>query len=43
MTADEAMLEMEPGQDYLTYRDAETGRLSVLFRRPDGHFDLIET
>jgi len=43
MTAEEAMFEMEPKRDYLTYRDSQTGRLSVLFRRPDGNFDLIET
>jgi ribosome hibernation promoting factor len=43
MTLDEAMLEMEASQDYLVYRDAQTDRVSVLMRRPDGHFDLIES
>ena len=43
MTIDEAVLEMESGQDYLVYRDAQTERLSVLLRRRDGHFDLIES
>ena len=44
MTLEEALLEMEQGRDYsyLVYRDAETDRLSVLVRRRDGHFDLIE-
>lgn len=43
MTLEEAMLEMEASQDYLVYRDAQTDRVSVLMRRPDGHFDLIES
>ena len=42
MTLDEAILEMEKDLDYLVYRDAEKERLSVLVRRRDGHFDLIE-
>jgi putative sigma-54 modulation protein len=43
MTLDEAMLEMEASQDYMVYRDARTDRVTVLMRRPDGHFDLIES
>ena len=43
MTVDEAMLEMEASQDYMVYRDATTDRVTVLMRRPDGHFDLIES
>jgi ribosome hibernation promoting factor len=43
MTLEEAMLEMEASQDYMVYRDAETDKVSVLMRRPDGHFDLIES
>lgn len=43
MTVDEAMLEMEDSQDYMVYRDARTDRVTVLMRRPDGHFDLIES
>jgi putative sigma-54 modulation protein len=43
MTLEEAMLEMEASQDYLIYRDAQTDRLTVLMRRADGHFDLIES
>jgi putative sigma-54 modulation protein len=42
MTLDEALMEMERKHDYLVYRDAETGRVSVLVRRRDGHFDLVE-
>jgi putative sigma-54 modulation protein len=42
MTLDEALLEMEKGRDYLVYRDAETDRVSVLVRRRDGHFDLVQ-
>jgi len=43
MTLDEAVLEMDKDRDYLAYRDAERGGLSVLVRRRDGHFDLIES
>lgn len=42
MTLDEAVLEMDNDRDYLVYRDSETDRVSVLVRRRDGHFDLIE-
>jgi putative sigma-54 modulation protein len=42
MTLDEALLEMDPGRDYLVYRDADTDRISVLLRRRDGNFDLVE-
>ena len=43
MTLDEAVLEMEKDRDYMVYRDAETDRLSVLVRRRDGNFDLVES
>src|SRR5262245_48555044 len=42
MTLDEAILEMDRKRDYLVYRDADTDRISVLMRRKDGHFDLVE-
>ena len=42
MTLDEAVLEMDKTRNYLVYRDAETDRVRVLVRRPDGHFDLVE-
>ncbi|HXK07005.1 MAG TPA: ribosome-associated translation inhibitor RaiA [Verrucomicrobiae bacterium] len=43
MTLDEAVLEMDSSRDYLVYRDAETDKVSVLVRRRDGHFDLVES
>jgi putative sigma-54 modulation protein len=43
MTLDEAMLELERDGDYVVYRDAERDCLSVLLRRRDGNFDLIES
>jgi putative sigma-54 modulation protein len=42
MTLEEALLEMEKKRDYLVYRDAETDRIAILFRRRDGNFDLVE-
>jgi len=42
MTLDEALLEMEKDRDYLVYRDAESDRVTVLVRRRDGDFDLVE-
>jgi putative sigma-54 modulation protein len=42
MTLDEALMQMDKKRDYLVYRDAETDRVSVLVRRRDGHFDLVE-
>src|SRR5271163_1731283 len=42
MTLDEAMLEMEQDRDYVVYRDTDQQGVSVLVRRRDGHFDLIE-
>jgi hypothetical protein len=41
MTLEEALLEIDD-RDYIVYRDAETDRLSMLVRRRDGNFDLIE-
>jgi len=44
MTLEEAMLEIErDGDNYVVYRDAARNCLSVLVRRPDGNFDLIES
>jgi len=42
MTLDEALFEMEQGHDYLVYRDSDREKISVLVRRRDGRFDLIE-
>jgi ribosome hibernation promoting factor len=43
MTLEEAMLELEKDGDYVVYRDSDRNCLSVLVRRPDGNFDLIES
>jgi len=43
MTLDEAIIEMEQSSDYVVYRDSHKNCLSVLVRRPDGNFDLIES
>ena len=43
MTIEEAILEMEDGTNYMVYRDSDRDCLSVLLRRPDGNFDLIES
>src|ERR1051325_7156637 len=43
MTLEEAMIEMEKRDGYMVYRDADRECVSVLVRRKDGHFDLIES
>jgi putative sigma-54 modulation protein len=43
MTLEEALMAMEQDRDYLVYVDAETDNVSVLIRRRDGNFDLVET
>jgi putative sigma-54 modulation protein len=42
ITLDEALLLMDKDRDYVVYRDADKQCVSVLVRRRDGHFDLIE-
>ena len=42
MTLEEALLKMDKTKDYMVYRDSETDKVSVLVRRRDGHFDLVE-
>ncbi len=42
MTLDEAMIAID-GRAYVVYRDADKECVSVLIRRPDGNFDLIES
>jgi putative sigma-54 modulation protein len=42
MTLDEAMIEID-ARPYVVYRDAEKDSVSVLIRRSDGGFDLIES
>ncbi len=43
MTLEEAIIEMESARVYVVYRDSDRNCLSVLVRRPDGNFDLIES
>jgi putative sigma-54 modulation protein len=43
MTLEEAMLELEKDGDYVVYHDSSRDCLSVLVRRSDGNFDLIES
>jgi putative sigma-54 modulation protein len=43
MTVDDAVIELVSGaRPVLVFRDAESDGVTVLFRRPDGHFGLIE-
>lgn len=42
MNAEEAMLEMNAKKNYIAFRDSDSGGVSILIRRPDGHFDLVE-
>ncbi|HUA61273.1 MAG TPA: ribosome-associated translation inhibitor RaiA [Verrucomicrobiae bacterium] len=42
MTVEEAVMDLDKHRDYVVYRDAETGRTTVLIRRRDGHLDLVE-
>jgi putative sigma-54 modulation protein len=41
ITLDEALMEIED-RAYVVYRDAETNRVSVLLRRRDGNYDLVQ-
>lgn len=43
MTLEEAMIEMESKLPYFVYRDSDRNCLSVLVRREDGNYDLIES
>ncbi len=43
MTAEEAALDLSAKTDqFVVFRDADTNRLGVLFKRQDGNFGLIE-
>jgi putative sigma-54 modulation protein len=42
MTVDEAMIAIG-SRDYMVYRDTDRDCLSVLIRRKDGNFDLVES
>jgi putative sigma-54 modulation protein len=43
MTMEEAIMEMESGDSYTVFRNSQANCLSVLVRRGDGNFDLIES
>ncbi len=43
MNLDDAMLALSGGdQSFLVFRDARSDGVTILYRRPDGHFGLIE-
>jgi putative sigma-54 modulation protein len=43
MTLEEAMMQIGDSKDYLIYRDMDAEQaISVLIRRKDGHFDLVQ-
>lgn len=43
LTPEEAALQLsQTGDHFLVFRDAEGGRVAVLYRRKDGHYGLIE-
>jgi putative sigma-54 modulation protein len=41
MTADEAVLEIESGKEFVVFRDAANGGVAVLFKRKDGNLGMI--
>lgn len=43
MTVEEAMLEIDAGEDYFVFEETVSGKRNVLLRRKDGHFDLIDS
>ncbi len=42
MTPDDAMAGMSPKDQFVVFRNVESDRIGVLYRRPDGNFGLIE-
>ena len=43
MTAEEAALDLSSKPDnFIVFRDADTGRIGILYKRQDGNFGLIE-
>ena len=43
MSADEAVLQMELlGHSFFVYQDADTNNVSVVYKRKDGNYGLIE-
>ncbi len=44
LSAEEAILAMnESGKDFILFNNMETGKLSFVYRRSDGHFGVIDT
>ncbi|MCK9524542.1 MAG: ribosome-associated translation inhibitor RaiA [Limnochordia bacterium] len=44
MDVDEAVMQMELlGHDFFVFRDADTGDVSVVYKRSDGNYGLIES
>ncbi len=43
LSPEDAVLELEgTGEDLLVFRNAETARLNVVYRRSDGHYGLVD-
>ena len=42
MTAEEAALRLSDEDQFLVFRDADTSRLGVIYKRKDGNYGLIE-
>ena len=43
MTAEEAMMQVsEAAENFLVFRNAETDRIGVIYKRKDGNYGLIE-
>jgi len=44
MSQEEAVMQLESGKaSFLIYRDTETDRITVLFRRKDGNYGLVDS
>lgn len=44
MSEEEAILQMEMlGHDFFIFKDSETGKVSILYRRKDNNYGIIET
>jgi putative sigma-54 modulation protein len=43
MTAEEAVMSLaEDGDQFVVFRDSDTDRVSVLYKRKDGNYGLIQ-
>lgn len=44
MSREEAVMQLETGkQSFLVYRDIETDRITILFKRKDGNYGLVDS